>query len=100
MSVELGTMYRTDLEQFLFPTSCTPRVISILYKSAFSCNRHFDFILQTSRVIVKRYSLRYNVTLDAFNFFRVLLTIDTQGVHFCSKSDEFRHYRAIVLILH
>jgi len=70
-----------------------------------SCNfdlmpsRHFDFVLQTPRVIIKRYSSRYNVTLDTFDFFRVLLTIDVQGVHLYPKSDEFGYYRAIVLVI-
>jgi len=61
---------------------------------------HFDFILQAPDVIAKHYNSRYNVTLDTFDFFYVLFTIDAQGVHLCPKSDEFSHYRAIVLIFH
>jgi len=97
VAVKSGIVYhRKDLEQFLSQTLYTPRAIRS-YTRLLSCR--FNFVLQAPRVIVKRYNLCYNVTFDTFCLLCIFFTIDAQD-DLCPKSDEFGHYRAIVLVFH
>jgi len=47
--------------------------------------RHLDVVSQILHVIVKRYSLRYNVILNTFRFFSVFLIVHSHSLHLCSK---------------
>jgi len=85
--VESGTMYRrTDLKY------------GRLFRS-YKRLLHFDFFIQTSPVIVKRYNLRTTLLLTPLTFFVSFLPST------CKRTslfwvNEFGHYHTIVFIFH
>ena len=83
------TYDRADLERFLFPIWCTPRVLWILCMTA--CASFRLYFIQTSRVIFERYSSRYNIAFDALCLLHILLSFYMQSIHFRSKPYEFDH---------